>query len=238
MSSSKSSGWEGEWADGAKKNELATKGNGYYSEVAMAEDLTTAVVQNYLDHLAGVAGDEPAEPIIRDLLASSVSRLQVLCTSLLFRKYPRLMHPPLNLQPDELLGGVVERMLKAMRSVRPTNVRQFFALANQHMRWELNDLARRLDKEEVAQELRGSVVAAPVESPTSQLSPNARRVLESIDALPAEEREVFDLVKIQGMTQPDAAAVIGTSPKTVQRRLRRALLTLSEQLGDLIPLVP
>jgi RNA polymerase sigma-70 factor (ECF subfamily) len=29
---------------------------------------------------------------------------------------------------------------------RPTNVRQFFALANQHLRWELNDLARRLDE--------------------------------------------------------------------------------------------
>jgi len=32
-----------------------------------------------------------------------------------------------------------------MRSVRPQTVRQFFALANQHMRWQLNDLARRLD---------------------------------------------------------------------------------------------
>jgi RNA polymerase sigma-70 factor (ECF subfamily) len=139
------------------------------------------------------------------------------------------------LQPDELLSAVVERMLKAMRSVRPSNVRQFFALANQHMRWELNDLARRLDKEERTQIVRDSIVTAPSDSSLSQLSPNARRVLDSIDALPAEEREVFDLVKIQGMTQPDAAAIVGISPKTVQRRLRRALLILSEQLADLNP---
>jgi RNA polymerase sigma factor (sigma-70 family) len=204
----------------------------------MPDDHTTAVVQNYLNQLAGVLGDEPTEPIIRELLASSVNRLHMLCASLLYRNYPRLMHAPLNLEPDELLGAVVERMLKAMRAVRPNNVRQFFALANQHMRWELNDLARRLDKEERAQEIRDSVIAAPSDSSMSQLSPNARRVLESIDALPAEEREVLDLVKIQGMTQPDAAAVIGVSPKTVQRRLRRALLTLSEQLGDLNPSVP
>jgi RNA polymerase sigma-70 factor (ECF subfamily) len=201
----------------------------------MGEDHTTAVVQNYLNQLAGVPGDEPAEPIIRELLASSVNRLQMLCASFLFRNYRRLMNPPLNLQPDELLSAVVERMLKAMRSVRPNNVRQFFALANQHMRWELNDLARRLDKEDRAQEIRDSIVAAPTDSSLSQLTPNARRVLESIDALPAEEREVFDLVKIQGMSQPDAAAIIGISPKTVQRRLRRALLTLSERLGDLNP---
>jgi hypothetical protein len=42
--------------------------------------------------------------------------------------------PPLNLQPDELLGAVVERLLKALREVRPQTVRQFFTLANQHMR--------------------------------------------------------------------------------------------------------
>ena len=46
-----------------------------------------------------------------------------------------------------MLSSVVDRLLKALREVRPTTVRQFFALANQHMRWELNDLARRLDKE-------------------------------------------------------------------------------------------
>ena len=43
-----------------------------------------------------------------------------------------------------MLGGVVEGLLKAMRSIRPRTVRQFFALANQHMRWQLNDLAHRL----------------------------------------------------------------------------------------------
>ena len=65
----------------------------------------------------------------------------------------RLTQPPLNLQADELLGAVVERLLKALREVRPRTVRQFFALANQHMRWELNDLARRLDEQPAAVEL-------------------------------------------------------------------------------------
>jgi RNA polymerase sigma-70 factor (ECF subfamily) len=37
-------------------------------------------------------------------------------------------------------------------------VRQFFALANQHMRWELNDLARRLDEQPPAVELHAELV--------------------------------------------------------------------------------
>src|SRR5262245_28572456 len=110
----------------------------------MSEDSTTAAVQRYLDALAG---DQPAEPIVRALLDRSVRRLQMLCANLLYRKYPRLTLPPLNLQPDEMLDAVVERLLKAMRSVRPQTVRQFFALVNQHMRWELNDVARRLDEQ-------------------------------------------------------------------------------------------
>jgi RNA polymerase sigma-70 factor (ECF subfamily) len=201
----------------------------------MAEDQTTAVVQRYLDQLAGVDGTSPAEPIIRELLAGSLNRLHLLCMSMLFRSYPRLTQPPLNLQPDEMLGAVVERMLKAMRSVRPENVRQFFALANQHMRWELNDLARRLDSQVCAQEVRESQVFAPADSADSQLSSSARRILETIEGLPPDEREVFDLIRIQGATQTDAAAVVGVSVKTVQRRLNRALLLLSEQLSDLLP---
>jgi RNA polymerase sigma-70 factor (ECF subfamily) len=196
---------------------------------------TTAVVQRYLDDLAGIRGDSPAEPVVRQLLAGAVNRLHVLCSSLLYRSYPRLTRPPLNLQADELLGAVVERLLKAMREVRPQTVRQFFALANQHMRWELNDLARRLDERAAAVELRDSLVGAPAESSNSQVSPNTRRILDAIGSLPEEEREVFNLVRIQGMTQTEAAAVLDVSAKTVQRRLNRSLLLLADGLADLKP---
>jgi RNA polymerase sigma factor (sigma-70 family) len=197
----------------------------------MPEEQTTAAVQHYLNALAG---DQPAEPIVRALLDRSVRRLQLLCGNLLHRKYRRLTLPPLNLQTDEMVSAVVERLLKAMRSVRPQNVRQFFALVNQHMRWELNDLARRLDEQSSAVELREGLVPAPVSS-DSMLSPDGRRMLEAIDKLPEEEREVFDLVRIQGLTQAEVAEVLGVSAKTVQRRLNRSLMLLAQELEDLRP---
>src|SRR5688572_5210709 len=206
-----------------------------YDVAPMDETRTTEVVQQFLNELAGVKGDTPAEPIVRALLSSAVNRLHLLCTALLFRSYPRLTKPPLNLQADELLSAVVERLLKAMRQVRPQTVRQFFALANQHMRWELNDLARRLDKEARRLELRESLAGAPSESSASQLSTNARRILDAIESLPEDEREAFDLVRIQGMSQPEAAEVLGVSEKTVQRRLVRCLTMLTGTIGDLRP---
>ena len=197
----------------------------------MSAEPTTAAVQRYLDALAG---DQPAGPIVRALLDRSVRRLQLLCTNLLYRKYRRLTLPPVNLQPEEMLDAVVERLLKAMRSVRPQTVRQFFALVNQHMRWELNDVARRLDEQPTAVEVREGMVSAPASS-GSVLTPDGRRILKAIDDLPEDEREAFGLIHVQGLTQAEAAEVLGVSVRTVQRRLNRSLLLLAEQLDDLRP---
>jgi hypothetical protein len=72
---------------------------------------------------------------VRAFLDRAVRRLHQLCATLLYRGYPRLTRPPVNLQADELLGAVVERLLKALRAARPASARQFFALGCQHMRW-------------------------------------------------------------------------------------------------------
>ena len=191
----------------------------------MSEDPTTVVVQQYLDALGR---DQPAEPIVRAVLDRSVGRLRDLCASLLHRSYPRLRRPPLNLERDELLGGVVERLLKAVHAARPATVRQFFALANCHIRWELNDLARRLDEQPAPAELPDDLAAAF--SSASGVSPAGRQMLAAIDALPDDEREVFELVRIQGLTHGEAADLMGISTKTVQRRLNRGLVLLTARL--------
>ncbi len=197
----------------------------------MGDEHTTAVVQRYLDELAG---DSPAEPLVRALLDRAVRRLHLLCATLLHRSYPRLAQPPLNLQAEELLGAVAERLLKAMREARPGSVRQFFGLANQHMRWELNDLARRLDEQPDAVMLTEALVPSPASS-ASGLTPDGRRMLQAIDELPGDEREAFELVRVQGMMQTEAARVLGVSVVTVKRRLNRGLRLLTERLADLRP---
>lgn len=192
---------------------------------------TTAVVERYLGELA--AG-EPADQIIRQLLDRSVLRLQRLCATLLHRDYPRLARSPLHLQTDELLSAVVERLLKALRQARPKNVREFLSLAGQHMRWELNDLARRLDNQPSTRMLpEGGVASA--DSSGGGLSPLGRRLLQAIDNLPEEEREAFDIVRIQGLSYAEAGELLGVASKTVQRRLDRGLRLLTERLADLGP---
>ena len=195
------------------------------------EGNTTAVVERYVSQLAQLPDDQPQDEIIRELLGRAVGRLHMLCATVLYQSYPRLTQAPLNLQAEELLSSVVERLLKAMQKARPNGVREFFAMANQHMRWELNDLARRLDKKDPDIQLLEALAIAP-ESSGAELSQSARKMLQAIDELPEDVREVFSLVRIQGVSQVEAAEVLGVSVKTVQRRLNRSLLLLSQSLSD------
>jgi RNA polymerase sigma-70 factor (ECF subfamily) len=198
----------------------------------MHEEPTTAVIQRYLDALPG---DPASEQLIRELLNRAVWRLRLLCGTFLYKSYPRLTRPPVNLETDELLGGVVAGLLTALRTTRPPTVRRFFALANQHIRWQLNDLARRLDEQPAVAALEPAEVAAPPSSRDSCLSPDGRRILGAIEGLPEDEREAFDLVGIQGLTYGEAAAVVGVSQRTMQRRLHQARVLLAERLAEFRP---
>lgn len=195
---------------------------------------TTHAIQGYLDDLNGAKSDLPAEPIVRDLLARAAHRLHMQCSTLLYRSYPRLTRSPSNLDATEMLSAVIERLLKAMREARPVTVRQFFCIASQHMRWELNDVARRLDQRPRSMELREEFVAQPTGS-DSTIGVNALRMLDAIERLPSEQREVFDLVRVHGMTQPEAAELLGVAVRTIQRRLNASILHLAEELADLCP---
>jgi RNA polymerase sigma-70 factor (ECF subfamily) len=70
----------------------------------MQQEPTTVMIQRYLDALPG---DSAAEPVVLELLEQAAGRLRLLCANFLYKSYPRLTRPPVNLETDDLLGGVV-----------------------------------------------------------------------------------------------------------------------------------
>ena len=50
--------------------------------------------------------------------------------------------------------------------------------------------------------------------------------------LPEAEREVFDLLWYEGLTQAEAARVLGVTDRTVKNRWRSAKLELQRVLGE------
>ncbi len=200
----------------------------------MEETTNTAVIEQCLLELSQANESAAVDDHIRILLERSVTRLRFLCLTMLYKRYPRLTRAPLQLDSDELLSFIIERLIKAMQSARPVSVRAFYALANQHMRWELNDLARRLDKRTLEYQSLSGGIPAPSVCDTA-ISDKAIRILTAIEELPDREREVFSLIKIQEMTLREVASTLEVSIKTVQRRLNRSLMILSDQLADMRP---
>ena len=117
---------------------------------------------------------------------------------MLRRSYPRLTGPPANLETAEMLGGVVEGFLKAMRSVPSPDRAAVFALADRHIGAGSSITWPARDERPVAVELRESLVSAPASS-ESGITPDGHRMLEAIDNLPEDEREVFGLTRIHDL---------------------------------------
>jgi RNA polymerase sigma-70 factor (ECF subfamily) len=69
----------------------------------------------------------------------------------------------------------------------------------------------------------------------SQLLARVRRELAN---LPDSQREAFELIKEDGLSLAEAAAVLGTTVTAVKLRAHRAYLALREALGDLAPDLP
>jgi DNA-directed RNA polymerase specialized sigma24 family protein len=106
------------------------------------------------------------------------------------------------------------------------------ALAGPPRRWQLNDLARRLDKQPEVLELRDESVPASTSSDTG-LTPDRRRILAALDRLPEGACQASDRVRTQGMSPAEAAWVLEVSVRTVHQRLSRGLQLLAATPRDL-----
>jgi DNA-directed RNA polymerase specialized sigma24 family protein len=60
------------------------------------------------------------------------------------------------------------------------------------------------------------------------------RFHEQVGTLPEEEKEVVALLWYGGVSQPEAASVLGVSLATLKRRWQAARLRLSELLDDCV----
>ena len=112
------------------------------------------------------------------------------------------------------------------------STRDFFRLAATQVRRQLIDLARqRIPRTAgLGEDASESTPHAGLEKPDSSGGPPLLSMwLEfhgKVEALPEQEREIWDLLWYQGLTQAEAAAVLGLSLATLKRRWLAARLPL------------
>jgi RNA polymerase sigma factor (sigma-70 family) len=177
-------------------------------------------VQTLLDRLR--MGDEAAR---NDLIAHTYERLRRLAGRIFHSDFPRLLA---NHATESVLHQAILRLVRAVDELRPATPRDYFQVAAQHLRWVLLDLARRRPEPALgeSEQDRGG---------DSTLDPAGlaewTELHERIGALPEKEREVTELLWYHGLTQGDAATILGVSERTVKSRWREARLKLGRLLA-------
>jgi RNA polymerase sigma factor (sigma-70 family) len=207
------------------------------SDMDSAPDRTTQI-QLRLDRLR--LGDESARDELLNMACQRLSRLARKLT----RGYPGVRRWE---ETDDIFQNAALRLCRALKDVKPTSVRSFINLAAVQIRRELIDLARHYDGPEGMGRHHAS--RAGVEGAASALSPldppadtdDPARLASwtefhaQVDALPDEEKEVFNLVWYQGLTQAEAAALLGVTERVVKYRWRSARLKLHQMLDGRLP---
>src|SRR5207302_1154946 len=157
-------------------------------------------------------------------------------TRKMLKGYPRVKRWE---ETDDVMQNATMRLYRSLLDVKPASAADFFRLAALNIRRELLDLAKHYYGPQ-GQGAKHATVGGGHDSenapppafdrPDSADEP-ARLAAwtefhSQIERLPEEEREVFDLVWYQELSQAEAAELLKVSERTIKRRWQSARLKL------------
>jgi RNA polymerase sigma-70 factor (ECF subfamily) len=195
----------------------------------MSDESQVSLVQGWIDRLR--AGD----PTARERLLEHASMRLVRLTRKMLRDFPGVRRWE---QTDDVLQNALLRLYRALEQVAPATPRDFFRLAAAQIRRELLDLARKYSG---PHGLAHNLASRAGGDDSPDLTHDPGRLAEwtgfhrQVERLPDEEREVFDLLFYQGLSQAEAAEMLGVVERTVKRRWQSARVALHDALGGRLP---
>jgi RNA polymerase sigma-70 factor (ECF subfamily) len=155
-----------------------------------------------------------------DLFMRTYERLRGLARQILHQDFPTLRNAH---EATSVANQAALRLWSALEQVQPATVEDFFGLAAVQIRRVLLDLARKQRPAALAPD-------SVAEAATETLDPARLAVWtefhEGVDRLPSDERAVIHLCWYLGLTQREAAALLGIHEREVSRRWIRAIRKL------------
>lgn len=186
----------------------------------------TALLDDWLDDLR--RGDLDARNALIDLACERLRRL----ARRMLRGYPRLGRW---IETDDVLQGAMMRLHRSLAEVTPETPRRFYGLAATQIRRELIDLARHHHGPEGNGAKHhtdgGDAVGVEADRRAGPEGLDAWTTFhEHVGELPEGQKEVFGLLWYDGLTQPEAASILGISLATLKRRWQEARIYLNEAM--------
>jgi RNA polymerase sigma factor (sigma-70 family) len=188
----------------------------------------------HTEHLAPLLarmqqGDQAA---IDELIRRTAIRLEELARRML-RRFPIVRG---QVQTGDVVQEASLRLLNALHQVTPGTTREFYGLANRHIRFHLLDLAGHFhQRAHQGLDDHPEPVAAGTGRDEVDEFERWEAFHEAVERLPDEEREVFGLRFYQGFTWPQIADLLEVNERTARRHWDRACLALQDALGGWTP---
>lgn len=180
-------------------------------------------------------GDPTAASDLLDVTGVRLTRL----TRSMLKSFPNVARWE---QTDDVFQNASLRFYQALGQTQLTDARHYFRLAALQIRRELVDLARRYQGPQGMGANHQTQFADPQDSARAggfehaEVTNDPGHLAEwqefhtRVEQLPADEKEVFDLLWYHELTQEQAANVLDTSVRTIRRRWRSARLMLHDVL--------
>ena len=199
---------------------------------------STARLEGWLQRMH--AGDAAARDQLLEHVCERLRRL----TRKMLKGFPGVKRYA---ETDDVLQNALMRLLRALQEVRPASAREFLGLAAVQIRRELIDLARHYQGPEGPGRQRAGGLgpessASPIGPPDPGTDTDDPALLAAwtefhhqVEALPVEEKEIFDLLWYQGLPKAEAAALLGVTERVVRYRWQSARVRLHQRLGGRLP---
>jgi RNA polymerase sigma-70 factor (ECF subfamily) len=209
-------------------------------EIPFLAEVQTTELELLVERLK--AGDEQARHQLLERMGDRLVRL----TRAMLNTYPRVRRWE---QTDDVCQNAILRLWRALAEAKPVSLRHFLRLAALQIRRELIDLLRR----HCGPEAHGAHHASDggqdsalsergqddlLEGLVQQSTTDPARLAvwsefhDQVGSLPDDEREVFDLLWYQGLSQAEVASLLAVNVRTIKRRWQSARLKLCDALGD------
>ena len=197
---------------------------------------TTAFVEICLEQLR--RGDDR----VRDAIISRVSARMVVLADRMLRRSRRVARW---VEKEDLAQRAAMRLHQALAELAPSTPEELLNFAALQLRRELCDLARHhlrahghganYDSDAGRRLMAGSMLTAVDESNSHSGAHALAGWTEFhayVDTLPADEKRVFNLLWYDGLTQVEAATVLGISERQLRRHWQSARLMIRKKFGD------
>lgn len=168
----------------------------------------------------------------RTILEKTCERLRLMASRML-KRFPGVGRWS---ETDDILQNALLRLHRSLHVVRPESPRKFYGFAAVQIRRELIDLARSYaGPQGLGTKHDSDGGEAAEQQPDERDEPNSLAAWsafhEVVEELPEAEQEVFGLLYYDGLSQSDAAQVLGISLATLKRRWQSARILLKEMHG-------